>query len=147
MKQTMLLFLTLAGVTLVSAFCAEELNQTSDPILAEARPCHKSTEERDCEANLRFIYKALQNYRRDRNDSLPNELRDLTRRWILDKEILICPSVRRRGGLRAWGKIVNEQAADPYTSYAYEFSGKNIQTLLWRGFPLKTYREFKERQI
>src|SRR5262249_12628717 len=100
-----------------------------------------------CQANLNFIFEAIQEYRKQHHDTLPDRLSDLAEGFIHDPRILICPFVQKTGGLRSWRKEIRELDFDPLTSYGYEFPRKEIGDDLWRGLPKHTWRDFKERQV
>ncbi len=100
-----------------------------------------------CQANLNFIFEAIQEYRKQHHGKLPDRLSDLADGFIHDPKILICPFVQKTGGLRSWRKEIRELDFDPLTSYGYEFPRKEIGDDLWRGLPKRTWRDFKERQV
>src|SRR6266498_4511113 len=104
---------------------------------------HDPTDKPACEANLNFIFGAIREYRKQHQDKLPDKLSDLTPRYIHDSKTLICPYVRRMGGLRQWRKHIRELDFDPRTSYSYEFPRKEMPDTLWRGLPKKTWRDYK----
>jgi hypothetical protein len=104
-----------------------------------------TADEVKCKLQLNMIYGAIQQYR-EQHGALPDKLADLTPELIHDPNVLVCPYVRERGGLRTWRSRFRDVALDPYTSYSYEFVPKTIDQYNWRGAPKKTWREFKERQ-
>jgi hypothetical protein len=106
-----------------------------------------ATDKADCMRRLNIVWGAIQQYRMRHEDSLPDKLSDLTPDFIHDPNDLICPFVQRRGGLRAWKKQFADLADDPHTSYSYEFPGVPLHYNLWRGLPLKTWRELKQRLV
>src|SRR5882672_1335146 len=53
-----------------------------------------------CQGNLNRIFGAIQEYRKQHQDKLPDRLSDLAPKYISDRKILICPYVQRNGGLR-----------------------------------------------
>ena len=129
----------LAAAALASAVVvAETLEEQAD---------RWTVEERGCINNLKFIFEALQAYRAEHAGRLPDSLWDLTPALIRDEQILVCPLVRNRGGLRAWSGPLHDPGYDPHSSYGYEFTRNRIATTLWRGLPPKTFREVKERQM
>ncbi len=98
-----------------------------------------------CERQLNMIGNAIQQYRLQHDDSLPAKLSDLAPDYIHDPNVLICPFVQKRGGLRKWKKQFRELGPDPYTSYGYEFAPAPMDEWQWRGLPKKTWQEFKQR--
>jgi hypothetical protein len=88
----------------------------------------------ECEGNLRLVWEAIQEYRREHKD-VPHSLSELSPKYISDPAPLICPVARREG---------KRQARDPRTSYLYEFSLKPI-TL--SPTVTRTQREWKRRQM
>jgi hypothetical protein len=100
----------------------------------------------ECKRQLNIIYGAIQQYREQHGGQLPNKLSDLTPHLIHNPEVLICPYVRKRGGLRTWTKRFHDHASDPYTSYSYEMPPEPLDQSHWRGLPKKTWREYKDRQ-
>jgi len=94
-----------------------------------------------------MIFEAIQEYRKQHESRLPDKLSDLTPEFIQNPK-MICPYVRKTGGLRAWREEgTRELGRDPRTSYGYEFPPEALRDDLWRGLPKRTWREFKERQV
>jgi len=114
-----------------------------------ASPSHSTNtaEQSACERQLNMIYGAIQEYRRWHDNGLPAKLSDLRPDFIYDPNILVCPVVRNRGGLRTWKKKFTELMPDAYTSYSYEFPPVPLDHHWWRGLPKKTWRQIKERQL
>src|SRR5881394_1211823 len=112
-----------------------------------AKFSHDPADKEACQANLNLILEAIQEYRKQHQDKLPDKLSDLTPDFIQNPKILVCPYFQKTGGLRAWTKVIRELALDPHTSYGYEFAPVDISDELWRGLPKRTWREFKERQM
>ena len=100
----------------------------------------------DCKRQLNIIYGAIQQYREQHGSKLPDKLSDLTPEFIHNPDVLVCPYVQKRGGLRTWKKRFHEHAPDPHTSYSYEMPPEPLDSFHWRGLPKKTWRDFKERQ-
>jgi len=98
-----------------------------------------------CQRQLNMIFGAIQEYRKQHDNGLPSKLSDLTPDFIHDPNVLICPFVQKRGGLRTWKKQFRELSPDAHTSYGYEFPSAPLDYYQWRGVPKKTWREFKER--
>ena len=105
-----------------------------------------AVDQAECKRQLNIIYGAIQQYREQHGGKLPDKLSDLTPKFIYDRDILVCPYVNKRGGLRTWKKQANELATDPHTSYSYEMPPEPLSHSHWRGLPKKTWRDFKERQ-
>src|SRR5881394_191909 len=105
------------------------------------------TDKEACLAQLNLIFEAIQEYRKQHENRLPDKLSDLTPEFVQNPNILICPYVRRTSGLRAFREEIRELSRDPRTSYGYEFPPGEIGEDLWRGLPKRTWREFKERQM
>ncbi|HXJ76473.1 MAG TPA: hypothetical protein VNM37_26685, partial [Candidatus Dormibacteraeota bacterium] len=99
-----------------------------------------------CERQLNIIFGAIQEYRQQHGNELPDKLSVLVPEFIHDPNLLVCPFVRTRGGLRVWKKSFADLAHDPFTSYSYEFPPLLMDHQQWRGLPKKTIRDFKERQ-
>jgi hypothetical protein len=103
-----------------------------------------------CKRQLNRIFGAIREYRKDHGNQLPDRLAELTPDYIYDSDVLVCPFALKRGGLRAWKHRMTELSADPYTSYGYEFppdpAGGAYFAYYWRGLPMKTSRDVKERQ-
>lgn len=110
-------------------------------------PSEDPADRKVCEGNLNQIFEALQLYRQQHDGRLPDRLSELTPEVIHDRGILICPVVRKQGGLRSWRKRFRELSPDSHTSYGYEFSPILIDDRLWRGLPRRTWRELKERSM
>lgn len=100
-----------------------------------------------CEKQLNIIFGAIQEYRKQHGDDPPDKLSDLLPEFIHDPNVLVCPFVRTRGGLRVWTKSFADLAQDPFTSYSYEFPPLFMNYRQWRGLPKKTIREFKNKQV
>ncbi len=114
---------------------------------AEDKFCRDSVDKEACKINLNLIFEAIQQYRKQHQDTLPARLSDLTPEYIRDPKTLICPFVQKTGGLRSWGGDTRQLAPDPRTSYGYEFPPIEIPDDLWRGLPKKTWRDYKQRQV
>ena len=112
-----------------------------------AKFSHDPADKEACQANLNLILEAIQEYRKQHDNKLPDKLSDLTPEFIHDPRILICPFVQKTGGLRSWRKAIRELDFDAGTSYGYEFPQKIMGDDLWRGLPKRTWREYKERQV
>src|SRR5262245_17014984 len=80
------------------------------------------SDKAECERQLNIIYGAIQQYRSEHDNQYPNKLSDLTKDFIHDRNVLVCPFVRSRGGLRTWKKDFREVSPDAGTSYSYEFA-------------------------
>ena len=121
------------------------------PLCAAESPAHphyshEPADKEACEANLNLIFEAIQEYRKQKG-RLPDGLYDLTPDFVRDPKTLICPYIRKTGGLRSWIKEIRELDFDPRTSYGYEFTQKEFQDDLWRGLPKRTWREYKQLQM
>jgi len=103
-------------------------------------------DQADCKRQLNIIYGAIQQYREQHGGKLPDKLSELTPEFIHNSDVLVCPYVHKRGGLRTWKKQFREPAPDPHTSYCYEMPPQPFDASHWRGLPKKTWRDFKERQ-
>jgi hypothetical protein len=99
-----------------------------------------------CRRQLNVINGAIQEYRALHCGALPERLSDLAQELLSDPNILICPYVQFRGGLRLWKKRFSDWASDAHTSYSYELSTTPLTQYHWRGYPKATWRQFKERQ-
>jgi hypothetical protein len=104
-------------------------------------------EREECEVNLGRIYDAIQEYRRQHQDKLPDRLSDLLPEFISNPNDLLCPFVQRTGDLKSWRERVRYVGgSDPRTSYGYEFCLDPLTINEWRG-PPKTHRQKKEAQM
>ena len=103
-------------------------------------------ERAECKRQLNKITGAIREYRKNHGTRPPDRLSDLNPDYIHDPDVLVCPFVQKRGGLRTWTKRFDELSADPYTSYQYDFPPEPVDAYRWRGLPKKTWREVKERQ-
>jgi hypothetical protein len=113
--------------------------QTPDKPIYTTDPLEKTA----CMRRLNIIWGALQQYRKQHQDKLPDKLSELTPEFIHDPNDLTCPFVQKRGGLRTWKKQFTELSPDPYTSYSFEFAPVPLHYNLWRGLPKKTWRDLK----
>ncbi len=98
--------------------------------------------ERDaCKKNLETIYKAILEYRKERQD-LPNWLSSLVPKYISDVNVLLCPVCRRTGAIEL------PPLADPRipSSYLFEFCPVPLGDLNPKD-PTRTRREWKRRQM
>lgn len=112
------------------------------------RPLYSTNENdrEECEVNLGLIYDAIQEYRRQHQQKLPDRLSDLLP-FIPNANVLFCPFVLRSGEVKSWRDGVRYVGgSDPRTWYGYEFSLEQIPPTEWRG-PPKTQREKKEEQM
>src|SRR5438876_99253 len=64
--------------------------RTSDPQLRES-----------CQINLTRIYDALAQYR-ERHNTLPTWLSDLVPEFISDRDVLVCPYIKKTGRYSEW---------------------------------------------
>ena len=105
-----------------------------------------TADQAECKLQLNIIYGAIQQYREKHAGQLPDKLSDLTPGLIRNPDLLICPYVQKRGGLRTWKKRFRDLASDPHTSYSYEMPPEPMDYFQWRGVPKKTWRDYKDRQ-
>jgi hypothetical protein len=138
-------------VKLFGALIVSLLSLPVSPSAAEDSTGEKFSRDpadtKDCQANLNRIFGAIQQYRQQHQGKLPDRLSELMRKYISDPDTLVCPYVKRNGGLRQWRRENRELDFDPNTSYGYEFPKKEITDDLWRGVPKRTWREYKELQV
>ena len=114
----------------------------------KVEPTREPADKAACQAQLNLIFEAIQEYRKQHGNRLPDKLSELTPEFIQNPKILVCPYFYKTGSLRDWRKDnIRELANDPRTSYGYEFTPREIPDDLWRGLPKRTWREFKERQM
>jgi hypothetical protein len=108
-------------------------NDISDLALAEKEACSR---------NLKAIYDAIEAYRTDHNQEVPNWLSDLVPQYLNDAGLLICPVSRRTGRTEA------PLLADPHisSSYLYEFCPVPLGAMAPNS-PKSTRRDWKRRQM
>jgi hypothetical protein len=98
-----------------------------------------------CEVNLTKIYDALHQYRKKHNQ-LPDGLSDLVPEFIQNRNVLICPYIRKTGQLSEWRKNLNPQPGqDRSTYYYFEFCLEKYPKVAPANSG-KTYRDYKEAQ-
>jgi len=129
--------------TLLLALATRLPAQEPDQLRYSIDPADKAA----CQRQLNILYGAIREYRKEHGNNPPNKLSDLAPDYLHNPDVLICPFVRNRGGLRIWKKRFRDLAQDPHTSYSYEFSLEPLDHYHWRGVPRKTLREYKERQL
>jgi hypothetical protein len=109
--------------------------RTEDPVFREG-----------CQINLTKISDALRKYRELYNQN-PNWLSDLVPEFISNRDILVCPYVRKTGRLYEWRKGLRlEPGKDPLTYYHYEFCLEKPKWFLPPDSG-RSYREYKEAQM
>jgi hypothetical protein len=132
---------------LLAAVCGLHAAPGDTPQRGSPAPDYTTSAEYEaaCGRQLNIIYGAIQQYRKQHGKLLPDKLSDLMPDHLNDPNVLICPFVRSRGGLRLWKKKFKELTPDAHTSYSYELPAVPLPPSLWRGVPRKTWREFKLR--
>jgi len=98
-----------------------------------------------CEVNLTKISDALRQYR-EKHHQLPDGLSDLVPEFIHNRDVLVCPYVRKTGQLSVWQKRLKTQPGqDRLTYYYYEFCLAEYPRLASANSG-KTYRDYKGAQ-
>lgn len=98
-----------------------------------------------CEVNLTKISDALGQYR-EKYHRLPDGLSDLVPEFIHNRDVLVCPYVRKTGQLSEWRKKLNPQPGqDRLTYYYYEFCLKKLPKAPSTDLG-KTFRDYKVAQ-
>jgi hypothetical protein len=136
------LALAITGCLLIPSWRAAGQDRAGAPGIST-----NAADKAACELQLNRIYGALQQYRKKHENKLPDKLSDLFPEFISDPNVLVCPFVQKRGGLRTWRKRQRELDPDAHTSYGFEFPPVALEFDQWRGLPKKSWREFKEAVV
>src|SRR5215218_10090739 len=103
-----------ALVTCLFVIAWPSLAQEGDP---QSGFSTNASDQAECKRQLNIIYGAIQQYREQHGDKLPDKLSDLSPDFIHNPDVLVCPYVRKRGGLRTWARHLRDLTSDPHSSY------------------------------
>lgn len=132
--------MVVAGISL----CLSSLGAAPDSVTVFKRTTDPEARA-GCEVNLTKISDALRQYR-EKHNRLPDGLSDLVPEFIHNRDVLVCPYVRKTGQVSEWRKRLNPQPGqDRLTYYYYEFCLKPLSGVAPANSG-KTYRDYKVAQ-